>query len=200
VNGPAGPHPASAPLSARRPPLPDFLAGELRSDHAGEWGAVMIYRGILALSRDEAVRAFAREHLATEQDHLAFFEGWLPAARKSRILPLWRVAGWTLGAAAALGGRRWVYRTIEAVETFVDEHYRVQIDALEAHDPEHPLLDVLRRFRADEVDHRDDAARRLGPAPTAGGSGGGPPSLPERAWAGIVDRGSRWAVGLAKRF
>ncbi len=36
------------------------LPGDIRSDHAGETGAVMIYRGILAASRDPAVREFAR--------------------------------------------------------------------------------------------------------------------------------------------
>ena len=32
--------------------LPAWLEAELRSDHAGETGAVLIYRGILAFSRD----------------------------------------------------------------------------------------------------------------------------------------------------
>ena len=35
------------------------LIGDLRSDHAGETGAVAIYLGILAVSRDPAVRQFA---------------------------------------------------------------------------------------------------------------------------------------------
>jgi ubiquinone biosynthesis monooxygenase Coq7 len=32
--------------------MPAWLIGELRSDHAGETGAVMIYRGILAFCKD----------------------------------------------------------------------------------------------------------------------------------------------------
>jgi hypothetical protein len=42
------------------------LIGDLRSDHAGETGGVIISRGILAGSRDPAVRAFASAHLAAE--------------------------------------------------------------------------------------------------------------------------------------
>ena len=57
--------------------LSPHLAGEMRSNHAGETGAVWIYKGILALSFDAEIRSFAEHHLATEQEHLAFFEGWL---------------------------------------------------------------------------------------------------------------------------
>ena len=44
------------------------LGAELRSDHAGETGAVAIYRGILAITRNPELRTFAEHHLATEQD------------------------------------------------------------------------------------------------------------------------------------
>ena len=49
----------------------------MRSNHAGETGAVWIYKGILTVSRDPAIRLFAEHHLATEQTHLGFFEDWL---------------------------------------------------------------------------------------------------------------------------
>ena len=47
------------------------LRRDLRSDHAGEFGAVAIYTGVLAVARDPGVRAFALRHQATEADHLA---------------------------------------------------------------------------------------------------------------------------------
>ena len=77
--------------------LPTAVQRDLRSDHAGEAGAVFIYRGILSCTRDSALREFATEHLATEQRHLAFFEQWLPASLKSRLIPLWKLAGWPVG-------------------------------------------------------------------------------------------------------
>ena len=55
--------------------LPKKLRKDLRSDHAGETGAVMIYKGILAVSRDPALRSFASTHLETEQKHLELFGG-----------------------------------------------------------------------------------------------------------------------------
>lgn len=89
--------------------LPAGLVADLRSDQAGETGAVWIYRGVLAVSRDPALRAFAQRHLATERRHLGLIEACLPAADHSRLLPLWRLAGWLTGALPALArprGRR----------------------------------------------------------------------------------------------
>ncbi len=74
------------------------LRGDIRSDHAGEMGAVMIYRGILAVSRDPTVREFARAHLRTEQRHLAIVEAMLLPGQRCLLLPLWRVAGWFAGS------------------------------------------------------------------------------------------------------
>ena len=99
-----------------------WFTADLRTDHAGEVGAVMIYRGILAVTRDAGVRHFAQEHLATEAGHLAQIEPLLAPHQRSRLLPLWRIAGWLTGALPALVGPRAVYATIEAVETFVDQH------------------------------------------------------------------------------
>lgn len=162
---------------------------DLRSDHAGEAGAVQIYRGILAVSRNEDVRAFAREHMATERRHLAFFESWLTPGARSHALPVWKSAGWVLGATAALFGPACVFRTIRAVETFVDDHYREQIEIMSRDDQLAELVAVLEHFREDEVEHRDDAARR--------GSEG--TSRVARAWEWLIGAGSVAGVALARR-
>lgn len=167
--------------------LPTAILRELRSDHAGELGAVWIYRGILAVSRDEAVRSFAEAHQRSEQTHLDFFLSELPPRWRSRLAPLWRVAGFVLGALPALFGSRAVYATVAAVETFVDDHYQVQIDMLAAH-PEYAWLrETLVRFREDELHHRDDAAARNDGAPVRG------------LWARIVIGGSVAGAMLARR-
>lgn len=103
------------------------MVREMRSDHAGETGAIFIYKGITAVARwrqDAELLAFAKEHGDTESEHLQLLEAWLPAYRPSRLLVPWCIAGWLTGALPALFGRRAVYRTIAAVETFVDVHYQ----------------------------------------------------------------------------
>ena len=169
--------------------LPRWLRQELRSDHAGEFGAVMIYRGILAVSRDPRVRQFAESHMRTEQKHLTLMEDIVPASDRTRLLPLWRIMGWLTGAIPALVGPKVVFATIEAVETFVDYHYAQQIFRLEP-DGEHGLLrQVLVDCQADEVSHRDEAASL---APQTRG-------LLMRLWCGVVGWGSAAAVVAAKR-
>ncbi len=179
-------------------PLSATLMTDLRTDHAGETGAVMIYRGILAVTRDAGVRRFAREHLATETEHLAAIEPLLPRRQRSRLLPLWRSAGWLTGALPAMLGPRAVYATIEAVETFVDQHYSAQIESIDRLDPgcTHPPLQALRMLlqscRTDEIRHRDEAALLL-----AGSDK--PASLALRLWVGSVGAGSRVAVTICRR-
>lgn len=167
--------------------LPAWLVADLRSDQAGETGAVFIYRGVLAISRDAALRAFAERHLATEQRHLGLIEACLPAASHSRLLPLWRVAGWLTGALPALFGPRAVYATIAAVETFVDQHYQAQVDRLAGQPAWAPLRELLDGCRRDEVDHRDEAASQAGP-----------PGLLMRAWCRLVGAGSAAAVTVCR--
>ncbi len=167
---------------------PRWLERELRSDHAGETGAVAIYRGILAVCRDSQVRAFAERHLVTEQRHLALMESLLARPHRSVLLPLWRIAGFVTGALPGLFGARAVYVTIEAVETFVDRHYGQQIDALRASHGWPWLIDALETCRADEIEHRDEAA-------ALAGSQSGIAAL----WRALVGGGSAAAVALARR-
>jgi 3-demethoxyubiquinol 3-hydroxylase len=165
------------------------VEADLRSDHAGETGAVQIYRGILAVTREPALRAFAERHLATEQEHLALIEAWLPLPQRSRLLAGWRVAGWLTGALPALFGAQAVYATVAAVETFVDRHYGEQIAHLSERADYTPLVQLLRRCQTDECQHRDEAAAlAAGPLPWW-----------LRAWCGLVGGGSAAAVALARR-
>ncbi len=168
-------------------PMPAWLVADLRSDQAGETGAVFIYRGVLAVSRAPALRAFAERHLATERRHLGLIEACLPAADHSRLLPLWRLAGWLTGALPALFGPRAVYATIAAVETFVDQHYQAQVDRLAGEAAWAPLRELLDGCRRDEVDHRDEAAAQAGRT-----------GLLMRAWCGIVGTGSALAVSVCR--
>ena len=111
--------------------IPRVMIPAIRSDHAGETGAVWIYRAMLLWSRDPQLRPMLEEHAEQEQQHLAAFNDLLPWRFRSRLLPAWRLSGWLVGTVAAAGGRRWILATIAAVERFVDRHYQEQIDQLE---------------------------------------------------------------------
>ena len=170
-------------------PIDKALLAELRSDHAGEYGAVAIYQGILTVTRSPEVRHFAQTHLATEARHLAFMEALLPRPQRTHLLPLWKVSGWLLGALPALLGPRAVYLTIEAVEQFVEGHYQHQLAMLAGKSALQELRTELAHCCADEIAHQQDAAARYQQ----------PPGLLARWWMGIVGQGSAAAVALAKR-
>ena len=169
--------------------LPGDMLGELRSDHAGETGAVWIYRGILAMSRDQSVRAFAIRHLQTERLHLQHMQALLPPLRRSWLLVPWRVAGWVTGVVPALLGPRAVFATIGAVETFVDQHYQHQIDQLADRPAYEPLRNLLVACQDDEREHRDESLAQIP----------GPNGWLMSAWCSMVGQGSAAAVWLARR-
>ena len=169
--------------------LPGSVLADLRTDHAGETGAVCIYQGILKFTRDPELQAFAQLHMATEQSHLQHIESWLPKAHYSYLLPLWRLAGFMTGALPALVSARAVYVTIQAVETFVNQHYDYQIRALESKPALAKLRQILLECQDDEVAHRDQAAAALGQKQTG---------LLLHFWSVLVGAGSRAAVAVCR--
>lgn len=172
---------------------PDFF-GWMRSNHAGETGAVWIYRGSACVVWSPRIRAMAAEHAETEENHLVVIRHLLPKDQQSWLLPLWRVMGFTLGFGSALFGYRAFCLTVEAVETFVEQHYQEQIDHLRPMPKHAALRQVLERCCAEEVHHQQDALRRLGPdQPII------PPSRIAQVWKKIVGTGSELAVHAAKR-
>ena len=164
-------------------------ASMLRVNQAGEYGAARIYAGQLAvLGQDRpAGRAVARM-AQQEQRHLARFDALMAErqVRPTALQPLWKVAGFALGAATALLSERAAMACTDAVETEIDRHYGRQLDALGDSDPE--LAADIAEFRAEELEHRD-TAREHGAAETIGY-----PLL-----TAAIRAGCRLAIGLSKR-
>jgi ubiquinone biosynthesis monooxygenase Coq7 len=147
-----------------RPPAPggsSDVAAMIRVDHAGEYGAVRIYQGQLAiLSRKPGSEHSARtiRHMAEqEQRHLNTFDRLVNErkVRPTALEPLWRVAGFALGAATALLGEKAAFACTAAVEEAIDAHYASQLAALGNKDA--ALTATVTDFRADEAAHRQTA-------------------------------------------
>ena len=151
---PIPPRPGQGALSAR-------LAEILRVDHAGELGAVHIYRGqraVLGAARGrERIAGQLAEMEGHEQVHLARFDAILAerGVRPTAMAPLWRIAGFALGAGTALLGEKAAHACTEAVETVIEAHYAGQVGELSDREPE--LAAELAKFRDEELAHRDQA-------------------------------------------
>ncbi len=156
------PKPRKGPV----PKGPDHLPGDptpeqlveriIRVDHAGEYGAVRIYEGQLAVLGNGDKGDLIRHMLDQEKQHLETFDE-LVAERRVRptaLLPFWHAAGFALGAATALIGEKAAMACTVAVEEAIDEHYAGQIAALEPHADERPLKETCARFREEELEHR----------------------------------------------
>lgn len=137
------------------------LESMIRVDHAGEYGAVQIYRGQRAVFArapgKERVAALIADMQAGEAEHLETFDR-LIAERRVRptiMAPVWRIAGFGLGAATALMGEKAAHACTAAVEEVIEQHYADQVAALD--ETEAPLRATIDRFRADESGHRETA-------------------------------------------
>ncbi|HUO92143.1 MAG TPA: demethoxyubiquinone hydroxylase family protein [Rhizomicrobium sp.] len=152
----------------KRPSPPGVSASDdvrsmIRVDHAGEYGAVRIYEGQLAVlgNRPAAKKAASaiRKMARQERDHLKAFDQLVNErrVRPTALAPVWHVAGFALGAATALMGEKAAMACTAAVEEVIDDHYATQIARLKDEDN---LKARIEGFRADEIAHRDEAIAR----------------------------------------
>ncbi len=166
----------------------ETIARYLRVNHAGEYGAVRIYAGQLAVLGRTPVGPVIRRMAENEREHLGTFNALLPSrrVRPSALQPFWHVAGFALGAVTALMGARAAMACTVAVEEVIDHHYRDQVARLD--DDEADLRAVFEQFRRDEVAHGQTALDH-----DAEGAPG------YRPLTEAIKAGSRLAIWLSER-
>ena len=143
----------------------------LRVDHAGELAAFQIYSGqkfVLSRTHPDLV-PLIQEMQDQEAHHLSTFDNLLAThrVRPTVMTPLWRVAGWTLGAATAAMGKEAAMACTSAVETVIGGHYDDQVRSLMEMEKKYPdggelnhLTSTVSQFRDDELEHRDIAIEK----------------------------------------
>ena len=162
----------------------------LRVDHAGEYGAVRIYEGQLAVFGKSKNAPIMQHMLDQEKQHLETFDK-LVGDRKVRptaLLPFWHLAGFALGAGTALLGEKAAMACTVAVEEVIDEHYSDQISELNANGEEGGLQETFETFRLEELEHRQ-----------TGLNNGAESALGYELLTGAVKAGSRLAIWLSTR-
>jgi ubiquinone biosynthesis monooxygenase Coq7 len=148
----------------------------IRVDHAGELGARQIYAGQLRILAGTPAAAVIEHMAEQERQHAAVFEKLVVEyrVRPTVLLPLWRLAGYALGAGTALLGREAAMACTVAVEEVIAQHYDDQLRELIAMErkepstgtsvqangpmkqsPEAKLRQYIRQFRDDELEHKD---------------------------------------------
>jgi len=148
----------TTPVGGRMPGDPtkdELIERIIRVDQAGEYGAVRIYQGQLAVLGKGPKGDMIRHMKEQEDVHLETFSKMVSErrVRPTALMPFWHVAGFALGAGTALLGEKAAMACTVAVEETIDEHYQAQIKKLG--DDEKELRETCSKFRDEELEHRD---------------------------------------------
>lgn len=143
----------------------------IRVDHAGEFGAKVIYDGQIAalkLKKDQETLDLVKHMKEQEDVHFDYFDGEIKRQkiRPTIMQPIWKVGGFALGFFTALIDKKAAMACTTAVEETIDHHYQEQINFLEKEEnflnPEEKeevknLKEKIKKFRDEEIEHRDIA-------------------------------------------
>jgi ubiquinone biosynthesis monooxygenase Coq7 len=139
------------------------IARILRVNHAGEYGAIRIYRAQLWVARRlyPDIVPFLEETLGHEIEHCTLFRNAMRPrnTRPCRAMILWGNGGLALGFVTALLGRDGVWVCTAAVEATVHRHLEEQLHFLAGRDPDlHALISAVRE---QELMHLKHAEQRI---------------------------------------
>jgi len=139
------------------------VARILKVNHAGEYGAIRIYRAQIFVARRcyPDLLPFLQQTLGHEINHCALFSGAMPGrrARPCRIMSLWGNGGLILGLFTALLGRQGVWICTAAVESAVHRHMDDQLHFLRGRDAD--LHSLISSIQEEELMHLDYAEERI---------------------------------------
>ena len=172
------------------PTKEELIERMIRVDHAGEYGAVRIYEGQLAVLGESGSADTIRKMVKQEEVHLDEFNK-LVAKRRVRptaLMPLWHLAGFALGAGTALMGEKAAMACTVAVEEVIDEHYASQVKQLDLEKDETKLRETFEKFRLEELEHRDTGLEH-----------GAEEAPGYEALTAVIKKGSKLAIWLSER-
>ncbi|HTR88211.1 MAG TPA: demethoxyubiquinone hydroxylase family protein [Reyranella sp.] len=162
----------------------------MKVNHAGEQGAVCIYRAQrwIASMIAPALVAELSANQAHEERHRAIFAAELArrGVRRCRSYWLCAIGGAVLGTITGLAGRRAIAATTVAVEQVVLRHLDAQRAALQMSDPR--AVAAVDSIAREERDHHDGWARVLGTI-----------SWPDRLLMWVVSASTETVIWLGMR-
>ncbi|MDP9908075.1 ubiquinone biosynthesis monooxygenase Coq7 [Variovorax boronicumulans] len=135
----------------------------LKVDHAGEQGAVNIYRAQIFMARWTAPSLVPelREFKSHEEGHRALFAAELKrrGVRRCRSYWLCGMGGWVLGLITGLLGRHAISATTVAVERVVLGHLKAQLRELAGKDE--AAVRTISQIVEEEQLHHDQSASHV---------------------------------------
>ena len=163
----------------------------IRVDHAGEHGATQIYRGQLAIFKENTEFGKEIKEMADQEEiHKSTFDEYIVKenVKPTALFPFWNLAGYALGLGTALMGKKAAMACTVAVEEVIGQHYDEQAKELSKRKLKPDLLKTVKKFREDELHHKDIAYEK-------GASKKGFYSIMDK----IIKTGSKIAISISEK-
>ena len=143
-------------------PRPEFRSKDqiidevIRVNHAGEYGAVEIYKNQIKQTHNEDIKSIFENMYEGEKIHLEYFINQirLRNIRPTIMLPFWKLLGSFFGSMTAKYGTNFAMLLTENVETVIDQHYTEQLSLLSYLSDEDDLIYNIQKFRKEELEHK----------------------------------------------
>ena len=125
----------------------------VRVNHAGELGAIQIYKGQLAVLKNKPISKEIIDMLEQEKKHYETFSKLLIEnnIRPTLLSPIWKVGAFGLGVFTAMLGKKATMACTEAIEEVIVKHYEQQSKYLKKN--KNSLHKITSKFAKEEKEH-----------------------------------------------
>ncbi|HKV00219.1 MAG TPA: demethoxyubiquinone hydroxylase family protein [Vineibacter sp.] len=139
------------------------IARILKVNHAGEYGAIRIYRAQIWMARwlCPDLLPFLTETIGHEIEHCRLFRTAMPQrqARPCRFMAFWGSGGLVLGFVTALLSQQGIWICTAAIEAAVHRHLDDQLHFVRERDPQ--LHTLIESIKGEELQHLRTARARI---------------------------------------
>ena len=134
----------------------------LRVNHAGEYGAQVIYKSQIRFSKNNSLKKELKKISSEEEVHLEYFQQQilLNRTRPTIMQPLWKAGGTALGFISSLLGEKYIHACTEAIESTIVDHYIEQAKYLEKKKIRGDLRKKIIKFCEEENEHKLNSQKR----------------------------------------
>lgn len=137
----------------------------LKVNHAGEFGAINIYRSQIFFAKlfMKDLVPLLESFLNDEKRHLEIFWQEIQRRKGIKCKSYWLcgLGGYVMGLISSVLGRKGIMACTWAVESVVINHLEEQIDYLKKTDDKF-ALDTVQEIIEDEINHRDEGIQQGG--------------------------------------
>lgn len=135
----------------------------IRVNHAGEFGAQVIYKSQIKFSKDKNLKKELKRISDEEMVHFKYFDEEITKnrTRPTVMQPIWKVGGYVLGAVSSILGEKYVHACTEAVESTIVDHYNEQIEFLKKAKIKNDLRIKIQKFCDEEKSHKENSTKKI---------------------------------------